>query len=161
MTPPQPAGAGLTGVNYGASSVTANAVTDASAAYASLVARAAASSTPIAPVMDSTRRFPGVYKCIPYCNLGGGVLTLGGCRRAVVAAVSVQRVCVTPLGCCLSADAQGDPSAVFIFVTSGYLAASPASQMSLVNGARSSNGALLAVILVKVSFTQIARCSLS
>ena len=33
-----------------------------------------------------------------------------------------------------------DPSSVFIFVTSGYLAASPASQMMLVNGARASNG---------------------
>ena len=66
----------MTGINYGASSVTATAQHDAAAAYASLVSIAAASSTPIAPVMDSTRRFPGVYTCIPYCNLGGGVLTL-------------------------------------------------------------------------------------
>jgi len=33
-----------------------------------------------------------------------------------------------------------DPTSVFIFVTSGYLAVSPASQMSLVNGAQASNG---------------------
>jgi len=116
MTPPQPAGAfRLTGINYGDSSTTARAQADASTVYASLVARAATSSMQIAPVMDSTRRFPGVYTCIPYCNLGGGVLTL---------------------------DAQGDSSAYFIFVTSGYLAASPASQMALVNGARASNGVL-------------------
>ena len=113
MTPPQPAGATLTGINYGATSVTAAALADASTVYFSLVARALSSSTPIAPVMDSTTRFPGVYTCIPYCNLGGGVLTL---------------------------DAQGDVNAQFIFVTSGYLAASPASQMLLVNGARAQNG---------------------
>jgi len=66
----------VTGINYGASSISSAAQNDAAAAYRSLVQLAAASSTPIAPVMDSTRRYPGVYTCIPYCNLGGGVLTL-------------------------------------------------------------------------------------
>ena len=75
MTPPQPAGASVTGINYGASSVAASAQADAATAYASLLALAQ-TSTSIAPVMDSTRRFPGVYRCIPYCNIGGGVLTL-------------------------------------------------------------------------------------
>jgi len=66
----------VTGLNYGASSISSAAQNDAAAAYRSLVQLAAASSTPIAPVMDSTRRYPGVYTCVPYCNLGGGVLTL-------------------------------------------------------------------------------------
>ena len=66
----------VTGINYGASSISSAAQNDAAAAYRSLVLLAAASSTPIAPVMDSTRRYPGVYTCIPYCNLGGGVLKL-------------------------------------------------------------------------------------
>ena len=101
----------LTGTNYGSSAVTAGAQADAMAVYQSLTS--ILSPLDIAPVMDSTRRFPGVYKCIPYCNLGGGVLTL---------------------------DALGDPSAYFVFVTSGYLAASPASQMLLVNGAAASRG---------------------
>ena len=33
-----------------------------------------------------------------------------------------------------------DPTSVFIFVTSGYLAMSPASQVLLVNGALAENG---------------------
>ena len=90
-TPPQPAGATVIGINYGASSVSASAQTAALATYYSLVARAAVSSTPIAPVMDSTRRFPGVYTCIPYCNLGGGVLTLDA------QGVSGEGVCVIML----------------------------------------------------------------
>jgi hypothetical protein len=42
----------------------------------------------------------------------------------------------------LTLDAQGDSNAVFIFVTSGYLAVSPASQMILANGARADHGEL-------------------
>jgi len=81
MSPPQPAGASITGVNYGASSSTSGAVAGASAAYSDIVSRAAASSTSIAPVMDSTRRFPGIYTCMKYCKLSSSVLTLGACLR--------------------------------------------------------------------------------
>ena len=126
----------MTGINYGASSVSATAQADALAAYNSLVLLAASSSTPIAPVMDSTRRFPGVYTCIPYCNLGGGVLTLDA------QGVSFHEECLvkgSALRMCHLTYSQ-DPTSVFVFVTSGYLAASPASQMALVNGARASNG---------------------
>jgi hypothetical protein len=56
---------------------------------------------------------PPVAICSTYCNLAGGVLTLDG---------------------------QGDPNSVFIFITSGYLAAAPASQMVLVNSARADHG---------------------
>lgn len=66
----------VTGINYGATSSSATAQSDAAAAYAHLVSRAAASSIPISSVMDGTRRYPGVYTCIPNCNLNGGVLTL-------------------------------------------------------------------------------------
>jgi len=66
----------VTGINYGATSVSSTAQSDAATAYAHLVSLASASSTPIASVMDGTRRFPGVYKCITYCNIAGGVLTL-------------------------------------------------------------------------------------
>jgi hypothetical protein len=70
--------------------------------------------------------WPPFCCCSPYCNLGGGVLTL---------------------------DAQGDSNAVFIFVTSGYLAASPASQMALVNGARADHGKLAATCVSVLPFT--------
>ena len=66
----------MTGINYGASSDSSAAHSDAATAYANLISRAATSSTKIAAVMDGTRRYPGVYTCIPNCNLGGGVLTL-------------------------------------------------------------------------------------
>ena len=72
----RPSECSLTGINYGASNVSSAAQSDAAAAHAHLTSLAAASSTKIAPVMDGTRRYPGVYTCIPYCNLGGGVLTL-------------------------------------------------------------------------------------
>jgi hypothetical protein len=64
MTPPSPAGLTLIGINYGSTSTSSDAQTDAATVYASLVARASVSSTPIAAVMDSTRRFPGVYTCM-------------------------------------------------------------------------------------------------
>ena len=90
MTAGEPIGATLNGINFGALAQSADAQADLLTIYAAMISHLPGAKA-IASSLDGAVLTPGVYTCTTYCTLGA-VLTL---------------------------DAQGDPNAVFQFITEG------------------------------------------
>ena len=90
MTPGEPVGATVRGVNYGAFAPSAGAQADLLTVYAAMISHLS-SATAIASALDGVTLTPGVYMCTTYCTLDG-TLTLDG---------------------------QGDTNGVFQFITEG------------------------------------------
>lgn len=100
----------LVGTNHAGDAVTQSAKTDLTAAYNN-----AAGQTPVSTVpteLGSTTKYAGVY------DTAAGTLGITGT---------------------LTLDAQGDPSAIFIFKAASTLTTASASVVSLINGAQACN----------------------